>query len=411
MSRPARALSYVDVLRLPSIAPAFAATSVARLSYAALPLALLVTVQGAASSYAVAGAAVGGYALAAVGMPLKSRVIDRVGRRFVLPALSCVTGGALVGVVVAARSGVGVSSVFVVLSVLAGLGAPPVGPSMRALWAEVAPDPSDRQRAYSLDAVSEEIVFAAGPLVVGAVLTVSAGWVALLVTAALNVVGALGLAAAPGAGRRGGGHASERRRSLLGPLRSAPFLLLLALLVGIGFGVGPLEVAVVARAQQQASTATAGWLLAALSVGSAVGGLAWGKAIQRRRPGRHLAVLAAVMAAWMAAAAVTSNLVALGAVLFLLGTAVAPALVVAFLAADGLVADAARTEATTWVSTANNAGIAAGAAVAGVLVEQFGATIGLAAGAAALAATSALAVGAQGQLGRDPQHRAGDPAG
>ena len=55
--------------------------------------------------------------------------------------------------------------------------------------------------------------------------------------------------------------------------------------------------------------------------------------------------------------------------LTLAGLAVTPIFLVAYLAADLLTAQSARTEATTWVATASNPGIA-GAACAGYLVDR-----------------------------------------
>ena len=73
----------------------------------------------------------------------------------------------------------------------------------------------------------------------------------------------------------------------------------------------------------------------------------------------------------------------LGALLTALGLFLAPALVTGYLLADELSPASARTEASSWINTASNAGAAIGAALAGVLVDNVNTTAAFVAGAAA----------------------------
>ena len=73
---------------------------------------------------------------------------------------------------------------------------PPVGAAMRALWAVIAGGGRNLERAYSLDAATEETLFMAGPLLTGLAVTVAGPVLPLLVTAALLAAGCLLLAAA-----------------------------------------------------------------------------------------------------------------------------------------------------------------------------------------------------------------------
>jgi hypothetical protein len=58
---------------------------------------------------------------------------------------------------------------------------------MRGIWASLTPDLAARQRAYSLDAVTEETLFAIGPVLVGTVVARSTPLAALVVTAVLGL--------------------------------------------------------------------------------------------------------------------------------------------------------------------------------------------------------------------------------
>lgn len=388
MPRLPKAVSYAAVLRRDGVLRAFTAAIVGRLSYAMISLALLVTIQDATGSYTAAGVALGGYALISFLMPMKSRLIDRVGAAAVLPGLSAGLTLCLVGVAGLATTGGTTPVVYVALAIATGLFAPPLGPSMRAIWAAVTPEPEARRRAYSLDGVVEEVLFAVGPLLVGVILLVASSPAAVVVTAALNLAGTLALVTSPLSRRHGRPHPVQTGGTRwAGPLSRPGFAVLLLVLLGVGLGGGPLEVALVARAEAAGQSASVGYLLVAMSVGSAVGGLLWGRFIRQHHPRRHLAALIAVSAALGAALVPTGNLVAVAGLLFLAGLTSSPLLVTAYLAADDLVLEEQQREASTWVNTMGNLGVAFGAATAGVLIDHDGLAAAFAAGAAAYVIT------------------------
>ena len=175
--------------------------------------------------------------------------------------------------------------------------------------------------------------------------------------------------------------------SLIGPLRTAGFLGVLCAVLGVDVSLGAMEVAVAARAEGEDAPGTAGYLLAAVSLGSVVGGLVWGGRSIRRSTSTQLMLLLMALAVGITAAAVAPTLPVLGVVLALTGAAVAPAFVVSYLAADRLVPRAGRTEATTWVNTANNIGVALGSVGAGLLVDQLTPAAPLLAGTVVLGMT------------------------
>lgn len=376
MSRPPGGLSYVAVLRTPGAPRAFTAATLARLSYGTITLSLLLTVQTATASFGTAGVALAAYGLPAVLLPLKSRAIDRYGRRRVLIPLGICYALVLALIVAAAAAGVHAAIPYVVLSVAAGLLTPPVGPIMRSMWAALTPDPTARQRAYALDAVVEETIFAISPLIVGVVLAATEPLVALAATAVLALTGALGLATSslPEQAVPGG---TAGPRSALGPLQSPQLRWVLMVMFAVGVGLSPLELAVAARATQGGHPAAAGYLLAALSVGSAAGGLLWGRYQHRHSYARQLLALLVALATGTVVAGVAPNLPALAVVLAVTGFAVAPIFVVAYLAADQSAAPTMRTEATTWVATASNLGGSAGAAAVGFLIDRTSPTTAL----------------------------------
>ncbi|MGH3449061.1 MAG: MFS transporter [Nocardioidaceae bacterium] len=376
MSRPPAAVSYRAVLTLPHARSTFAAAVVGRVSYGTLPLALLFVTQQATHSYGVAGAVLAVFGLATVTAPAKSRLMDRHGQRTLLIVLG-------VGYPLALATYTGLTlqpdprpGLLLGVAAVAGCLTPPLGPAMRALWAEMAPNPALKQRAYSLDSVVEESLYAVGPLLVSLVLTVADARAALLLTACLVAAGTIGLALSTVSATMAPHRRPQRAPALttrpdrLGPLAAPGMWPVLVAILGAGAGLGVLEVAVPARASAEGGPATAGYLMAALAVGSAAGGIVWGRRHHTGARVRQLTVLLLLMGVGLATCAWVSELAVLAALLLVLGSMIAPAFIVSYLAVDEIAPEHQRTEATTWVNTVSNLGVSASTALAGFLVDR-----------------------------------------
>jgi predicted MFS family arabinose efflux permease len=96
------------------------------------------------------------------------------------------------------------------------------------------------------------------------------------------------------------------------------------------------------------------------------------------------------MAGGVTLAAIAPDLLLAGVALALTGTVLAPSAVVSYLSAERLAGPGA--EASTWVNTAWNGGVAAGLALAGLAVSHTGTTTPLLAGAAVLACAALAAL-------------------
>lgn len=390
MSRTPRAGSYRAVLALPHAAPLFGAALVGRLAYGLLPLSALFTVEHATGSFTAAGAVVAVFGLTSVVLPLKSRLVDRFGQARALLPMAGACAGALCTLAVLASSHRLSTSYAVGLGGAAGLAAPPLGPAMRSTWRALIEGTDLKERAYSLDSVCEESLYLIGPLAAGVVLAIGSAAAALIVTAALMLVGTFGMVLARPAWFATSEAAAPRLRLDLGPLRSPGFLPVVTVILVTAIGVGLALTAIAARAQDRGVPAAAGWIEAAIAVGSVAGGLLWGQRHHTRRRSTHLAGLVGALALGVGMAGAASDLVLLGVVMAFTGVAIAPLFVVSYIASDALAPEHQRTEASTWVNTANNIGSAAGAALAGVLVERVSIGMAFETGALLLSVTAVL---------------------
>lgn len=385
---------YRDVLLLPHARRVFAAALVGRLSFATVSLAMLLAVQRSTGSYAAAGAAVGVFGLANVVVaPARARLVDRLGQPVALLRLAVAYAALLCVLTGLTLSTTAPTWVLVATAGVTGLFPPPLGAAMRVLWASLAGEPAALTRAYSLDAVAEELLFVSGPPLVGAAAVATHPAFALAGTAAFALAGTLAMTRSPvSVGPRPQSEEAARRAEQ--PLRQRGFRPLLVALLGVGAVLGTVEVAAPAFAQRHGSAQAAGLLLAALSLGSAFGGLLYGRRNWRPPPSVRLLALAAALSTTSAALAAAQHVLVLGALLITLGCFLAPALITGYLLADDLSPAAVRTEASSWVNTASNAGAAASAAVAGVLVDRVDTTAAFAVGAG-LAALCTLMAGSR----------------
>lgn len=404
--------SYAAVLRIPHARRTFAAALLGRLSYGVVPLAMMLAVTRTLGSYAVAGTVMALFAGTSVFLsPARAALIDRYGpRRALVPMAAAYT--ALLGLLTAAvwRPQDASPLVLGVVGAAAGACTPPLGPTMRAVWGRIAGDRALVRRAYSLDAVAEELLFVLGPLLVGMVVGFAPPALGIVVGAVLIAAGTAGFVSSPVVGDLTPGDARVKargpgRRRVLSGIRRPVIAA-----VGVGLALGAVELLVVAFADGRGhGGGSAAWVLAALSAGSAVGGLANGAVTWRIPAGLRLALPALGLGLAMFGAGLAPGLGTLTTAMVIAGFFVAPAITTAYLVADEATAPETRVRAGAWVNTAVNAGSTAGTAAAGLLVGRlptgwcFAAT-----GAVTLLAALAVARGATRDGGAPEEEEAGE---
>ncbi|MFD4948149.1 MFS transporter [Streptomyces sp. NPDC058239] len=374
---PSRPPSYATVLRTRHASRTFGAALLGRLSYGMVSLSLMLAVKDTSGSYSVAGAVMALFGATSVFLsPARAALIDRYGPRRALPPMAGVYA-ALLAALACVTWRPGASSLLLgVLAVTAGACTPPLGPVMRTLWSSLVPDRELLQRAYSLDGVAEELLFVTGPLLVGLVMRFTVPAAGVAISAALVLVGALALVSSPAVRGTGAAPSAEKAAAsqdgpsgqrLLGivGLRHAAIVA-----AAVGLCLGALDLLVVAFTEQHHRGAAVAWVLAALSAGSAVGGLAYGAVSWRASNRVRLPVPAVGLGVAMVVAGMSPNVYVLVAVVTAAGVFVAPALTTAYLVADESVGADSRTQAGAWVNTAVNAGSSAGTAAVGLLVDR-----------------------------------------
>ncbi|WP_194920528.1 MFS transporter, partial [Catenulispora rubra] len=383
--------SYMAVLRLPFAARTFATALIGRLSYGTVVLSMTLALASGHGSVSRAGAVVAVFALSVAALaPVRARLIDRHGIRPALLPLALSYAGALLGLTAATWRPGAPLWLLEALALAAGATAPPLGPTMRTLWRTMCGDDQALvQRAFSLDTVAEEVIGVSGPLLVGVLILianpafgvllsavlVAVGTVALMTSPVIGTVAAQATAANPSEpadaprigragrrrrGQRQGGRPQRGERHALSRIAEPVFAA-----TGVGLGLGAQSLAIVAFAMRHHQPSAIAWADAGMSVGSILGGLAYGT-ISWRIPSRtRLPLLTAALGLSVAAAALAPNIWVLTAITTASGIFVSPLMTCAYLVADELATTDTRTSAGMWVNNAFNAGSSAGYAAMG----------------------------------------------
>lgn len=368
----------------------FAASIVARLPLAMLSIGLLVHARQLTGSFAQAGLVTGAYAIAlGAGGPLLGHLIDRRGQTSVLLASASIACALLLTIALLPTR-----APLAVLGALAagiGLATPPVGACLRTQLPTLLPSATAIRRAYALEASLVELTYIVGPALALCIGALWSSGAALAVGGLVLLAATAAFAAQPAS--RTWQPAPVDRLARRGSLRAPAMRTLVIVLIAIGMLLGADEVAVIAAARTLHSSAGAAPLFVLWGIGSFIGGLLVTRLGGGARTAGGLAVLlGALTAGHLALIPADGNLVALGAVLLLAGTAIAPTEATLYAMVDWAAPEGSITEAFAWLATAMALGAAAGAAGAGMAVDRAGPTVAfaLAGGAGALALLTSL---------------------
>lgn len=363
-SRPPARSASRPLLTERHVARLLVGTLAGRLPNGMAPVAILLLIAEQGGSLAAGGLLCALYGLAsAIGQPALGRMVDRRGQTRVTAAAVLITTVCLL--LLPYIDAVLKPALAAGLVVLAGLSTPPLEANLRALWGAVLPDPERRRAALALDTGAQGLIYVAGPPLVALLSAVHGPGVAMTVTAVLGLLGATTvLSAAPSRAWR---PAVARAGGFLGPLQHGGLRLLFLAVGGVGFALGSMNVWAVAMADRYGMALLSGLIPAALSIGSLVGGILYGR---RRWPGRlssQLVTAALLFAAAWVPLTLGPGPLAATAFTALPGLFLTALITSAFLTVDTLAPAGTRTEAYAWLIAAVGTGQAAGTALAGVL--------------------------------------------
>jgi MFS family permease len=365
--------------------PAF----LARLPMSMLGLGVVVLISAIKHSYGLASVVSATVTCAgALGGPALGALADRLGQRWVVTPAVVMHCAALTALINAALHDAPAWSL-VVLGAATGASLPPVSSMVRARWSNLlGAGTLEAERAYAFEAVVDELVFMAGPVLVTALASAVAKSAGLYCSGALALTGGVLFALQyrtqprPAPRKHGGGSAMG--------VAGVRVLALTCVLLGLVFGT--IDVAMVAFARSHAHGALSGGLLACVAAGSGTSGVWYGSRHWHASLRRRLIAACAALTLTMSLLPLAFDLAAMAVLAFVAGFAISPTLIACFGLVEQLVPRHVLTEGFTWVSTSLAFGVGLGVTVAGRLVDMWGANRSLIACPCAAVLAGTLAV-------------------
>ncbi|MDP4506034.1 MFS transporter [Nonomuraea turcica] len=358
---------YRKLLGMPGVPAQAVLGFLAQLTQQVAPVGMVLVVESATGSLAVAGLCVAAFSAGAgVARPVQGRLIDRRGSRRVLAGAAFMHVSALVALVAGAVARWPVWT-FAGLALVAGAGLPPISVTMRFEWGRRVAD-EGRTAAYSLVFLVQELAMLVGPLLFGLMIAVAASsslalGVVTVAAGAATLTFSRALQAGQATGTRDRGRVFADRRMLV----------LLAVVLLLGGTLGAMQVGVPALAAARDIPAATGVLVAALSLGGIAGAAAYGARSWRSAVGVRLLALMLALGVVLAPLLLVEALPGFWMVLCVGGMIINPALTTSSLLVDEF-APGAQAEAFGWMSTAASMGGAVGSGLAGVVGDRFGAS-------------------------------------
>ncbi len=382
---------YRDVLRATG-APWFTLAGwVARFPRGTLSLGIILLVQTATGSFALAGAVGAAFVVGmALAGPLWSRTMDRRGQRSVLLISAGTLTVSVSALLWAVLSATPVATWFV-LAVIAGAVSVDVGPAVRARWSALVPR-TQRHSAFALESIADESVFVIAPPVLTFIAAASAPQAGIAVVVLVGAVGLvwLGLLSrsqpplVP---------ASGRRVRLVPPVGILPVTIAW---IGVGAMFGSFDVTSIAWAERSGTPWLAGVMMASLAVGNTAGALVYG-ALRPRASlrSRWLWSSAALAVACLALPVAADGALAL-LVAAVVGALVGPVLVTGFALVESRADRDRVTELLAYPSLGVGAGIPIGSTAAGLGLDAAGPALGFT--VMAVSCVAILVFGVVGEL-------------
>ena len=356
--------SYSAVLRAPGMTRVILSQLIARFPFGMMTLGFVMHIEQMHESYAIAGIALGAETIgAAISGPLLGRWLGKYGPKRLL--ISSAAFGAICMAVMALFWLPPI--VIVILATLVGLSSPPIQSATRTVYPTLVKK-KDLETVYALDATAQEIIWVVGPVLAAFIASTAGTAVVVIIMAIVQILGTTWFSLNKEIADLKMPRAEGKVGNVLKVERVYVNAIIGLLMVGSFSGIEVGAVAILPKAD-------AGLALAALSVGSILGGLV----IANRFKGEGALVyfLTLIVVGYAAAFINPTNAYWLGASFFIAGLGIAPAFGrLASMVANHIPINQAA-EAYGWINTGQLVGYSAAAAIAGIAIDTVSAVSAL----------------------------------
>lgn len=368
-------ISYRSLFDEPGRAWFVTATAIGRVPNAMKALACILLVQQLTGSYGLAGLVGATQTMvAAILAPVLARLIDVRGEQGVLfwSMMAHIIGVAVL--IAAAYSDLPSASMLVGAAIIGGSSVQ-FGSLSRARWVKSLGRGRALERAYSLEAMIDEMGFVIGPMMV-VPLTISvhptAGIIASMILTATGTLMLLQQPSTTDSVRMSTPLAQGNTDNAPSVVRNPAVQLMIASLLFMGVLFGATEIVLVSFTEYHGQPNAASYVAAIFAVGSLLGAVLYGA---RHWPG-NTPVKIFVTFWWIGLGTIpillAPSIPMMAVAVFITGLAISPGMIVANLFVEQISPASKLTEAFTWLGSAMATGAAIGSIIAGYLVDELG---------------------------------------
>jgi MFS family permease len=373
--------TYIDLFRTHGVAAVVWSQLLARFAFGMQTITFAIHLQNKYQNYTVAGLAIGASTLGgALAGPVLGRWMAVVGIKPVVVVTSFLASICFLLVGFAPVS----EPLVIGISLVLGMVLPPIQPAARTVYPTLVTSEAQRNTLYSVDAILQEVIWILGPVLATVLIATTNTLVPIVAMAAVQLIGGLWFGLLKQVREAPIPRSKKRLGSVLRSRLVRVLIIINLLFVG---SFSALEIGAVAAVGQ----AEAGFVIAMLSIGSVVGGLAFGH--RARSPLALSKQLAVVLIGDLLIFFNATDPIWLSICLFISGIGVATAFATMGAVIGKSVKLDESTEVYGWIGSGQNIGYGAGAAVAGLVVDRLNSTtsFGVAAGLDLVALLVALA--------------------
>jgi len=333
---------YRNILSLPGATSFMLAGLIARFPISMYGLGAVLLVQSRTGSYFKAGLVSASFAIAAaVGGPITSRLVDRLGQNRLIPILLSLHVSTLLIMIYLIINDANLIIV-IILAIISGASQPTIGPFIRARWKNATRNRQQENTAFAMESVLDEVIFIFGPPLVTFLCVVFFDASGLLLAAILVTLGGIWLSSQFKTQPEIHVVGAEIGKAALRYPRIFS-LFLVYILLGAVFGAA--EVIAVAFSRENGSPQLAGALITAWSVGSLAAGIAMGTIHFKNKLSHRFLI------------------------------AISPVLISGYTLIGQLVPQNRLTEGFAWANTGAGLGIALASAISGWVIDNSGAQV------------------------------------
>ena len=373
--------TYIDLFRTHGVAAVVWSQLLARFAFGMQTITFAIHLQNKYQNYTVAGLAIGASTLGgALAGPVLGRWMAVVGIKPVVVVTSFLASICFLLVGFAPVS----EPLVIGISLVLGMVLPPIQPAARTVYPTLVTSEAQRNTLYSVDAILQEVIWILGPVLATVMIATTNTLVPIVAMAAVQLIGGLWFGLLKQVKDAPIPRSKKRLGSVLRSRLVRVLIIINLLFVG---SFSALEIGAVAAVGQ----AEAGFVIAMLSIGSVVGGLAFGH--RARSPLALSKQLAVVLIGDLLIFFNATDPIWLSICLFISGIGVATAFATMGAVIGKSVKLDESTEVYGWIGSGQNIGYGAGASVAGLVVDRLNSTtsFGVAAGLDLVALLVALA--------------------